>query len=348
MNATGRMHRIVIERPGGFDALKLIEEAIPEPGPDEVVIACRACGVNYADGIIRMGLYASAKKLHGYPITPGFEVAGTVAAVGENVNNLKVGDEVIGLSLFNGYASHLKLPSEGVFAKPPGMSFEQAATVPTVFLTAWWMVHRQVHPRAGETWLVHSAAGGVGSALLQLARLAELRVVGVVGAPHKVGHAQSMGAWAVIDKSAGRLWHEAERLAPQGFDAVFDANGVATLRHSYEHLAPTGRLVVYGFASMLPKSGRPNWLALARDWLRTPRFDPMDMTRTNRSVLAANLSFLQSHAPAMREGMQWLLERFADGRLEPLPVETFPLAEAAEAQRRMESGRTVGKLALIP
>jgi NADPH:quinone reductase-like Zn-dependent oxidoreductase len=157
-----------------------------------------------------------------------------------------------------------------------------------------------------------------------------------------------MGAEAVIDKSSSELWREARRLAPGGFDAVFDANGVATLRRSYEHLAPTGRLVVYGFASMLPRHGRRNWLALARDWLRTPRFNPMDMTQSNRSVLAANLSFLQSHAPAMREGMRWLLERFEDGRLVPLPVESRPLAEAAEAQRRIESGQTTGKLALIP
>jgi len=348
VSPTGRMRRIVIERPGGFNALRLIEEPLPEPGPDEVIIASAACGVNYADGIVRMGLYASAKKLHGYPITPGFEVAGTVEAVGGNVERWQIGDEVIGLSLFGGYASHVRLPADGVFDKPPGIDFKQAATLPTVFLTAWWMVHRQVHPVPGETWLVHSAAGGVGSALLQLGRLAGVRAIGVVGATHKAAHARSMGAEAVIDKSTEDLWERAQQLAPQGYDAVFDANGVATLGQSYAHLAPTGRLVVYGFASMLPKNGRPNWFTLARDWLRTPRFNPMDMTQTNRSVLAANLSFLQSHAPAMQEGMQWLLERFADDRLQPLPVETFPLAEAANAQRRIESGRTFGKLALLP
>lgn len=348
MSVAGRMRRIVVERPGGFDALELIEEPVPAPGPGEVVIECRACGVNYADGIIRMGLYASARKLHGYPITPGFEVAGAIAAVGQDVEDRRVGEEVIGLSLFNGYASHLKLSTEGVFSKPRALGFEQAATIPTVFLTAWWMVHRQVHPRPGETWLVHSAAGGVGSALLQLARLAEVKVIGVVGSGHKVEHAKAMGATAVIDKSQSDPWKRIEALAPGGFDAIFDANGVATLKQSYRHLAPTGRLVVYGFASMLPKNGRPNWLALARDWLRTPRFDPMDMTQSNRSVLAANLSFLQSHAPSMREGMEWLLERFGDGRLEPLPVETFALSQAAEAQRRIESGQTLGKLALLP
>jgi NADPH:quinone reductase-like Zn-dependent oxidoreductase len=99
---------------------------------------------------------------------------------------------------------------------------------------------------------------------------------------------------------------------------------------------------------MLPRSGRPNWLGLARDWLKTPRFNPLEMTQSNRSVLAANLSFLQSHAPSLRAGMEWLLERFADGRLQPLPLERYPLSGAADAQRRIESGQTLGKLVLIP
>lgn len=342
------MHRIVIDRPGGHEALRRVESPDPVPGADEVVIACEACGINYADSIIRMGLYASARELHGYPITPGFEVAGRIQAVGDNVDEWQTGDEVIGLTLFNGFASHLRLAREGVFAKPERLDFVQAATLPTVFLTAWWMVHRQVHPRPGETWLVHSAAGGVGSALLQLAGLAGVRAIGVVGASHKVDHARAMGASNVIDKSRDDLWEAAEGLAPDGYQAIFDANGVATLKDSYEHLAPTGKLVIYGFHSMLPRNGRPNWFRLARDWLRTPRFNPLRMTRENRSVLAANLSFLQSHAPSLREGMLWLLERFADGRLRPLPVETFDLADAAAAQKRIESGQTLGKLALIP
>jgi len=341
------VQRIVIDRPGGYDALRLTEQADPTPGPDQLVIRTRACGVNYADGIIRMGLYKSAKQLHGYPITPGFEVAGVIDQVGDNVDGWQRGDEVIGLTLFNGYASHVTLPADGVFAKPDNLTFAQAATLPTVFLTAWWMVHRQVHPEPGDTWLVHSAAGGVGSALLQLGRLAGVRTIGVVGAGHKVDHAQAMGADEVIDKSAQPLWPAAESLAPGGFQAIFDANGVATLRQSYTHLAQTGRLVIYGFASMLPRDGRLNWFKLARDWLKTPRFSPLDMTQSNKSVLAANLSFLQAHAPTMQSGMQWLLSRFEAGELEPLPVETFPLAQAADAQRRIESGQTIGKLALL-
>lgn len=342
------MRRIRIDRPGGYDVLRLESAPDPVPGPGEVLVDVAACGVNYADGIIRMGLYASAKQLHGYPITPGFEVAGTVAALGDGVDGFVVGDRVLALTLFGGWCDRIVLPVANAFPCPARLELAQAAALPTVFLTAWFMVHRQLHPRTGEHWLVHSAAGGVGSALCQLGRLAGCRVVGVVGRGDKVEHARAMGADTVIDKSSEDLWGEAKRLAPDGYHAVFDANGVATLRQSYAHLAPTGRLAIYGFHGMLPRGGRLNWLRLAWDWLRTPRFNPLDMTQSNRSVLAANLSFLQSEAPALREGMDWLLERFADGRLQPLPVETFPLERAADAQRRIESGRTVGKLVLIP
>lgn len=342
------MQRIVIDRPGGYDALRLVDGPEPAPAPSEVRIAVRACGVNYADGIIRMGLYESAKRLHGYPITPGFEVSGVIDAVGDGVESWRVGDRVIGVTLFGGYTSALCLPSDRVFALPAGLGFEQGAALPTVFLTAWFMAHRQVHPEPGERWLVHSAAGGVGGALLQLARLAGVEATGVVGGPHKVDAAKALGAAHVIDRSAGDWVAAAKAVAPGGFHAVFDANGVSTLQASFDALAPMGKLVIYGFASMLPKDGRLNWAKLAWDWWRTPRFDPLAMTTSNRSVLAANLSFLSAEAPLLRRGMLWLLERFADGRLVPPPIEAFALADAAAAHRRIESGHSVGKLVLRP
>lgn len=342
------MKRIRIQQPGGYDVLRIEQGPDPQPGPGQVRVAIEACGVNYADGIIRMGLYASAKQLHGYPITPGFEVAGRIDALGEGVTSWRIGQRVIGLCLFNGYSSSLCLDAEQVFALPEHLSMAEGASLPTVFLTAWFMVHQQLHPRAGQRWLVHSAAGGVGSALVQIGRLAGAQVVGVVGSTHKIEHCTRMGAERVIDKSREDLWTQAQRAAPGGYHAIFDANGVATLRQSYAHLAPTGRLVIYGFHSMLPHDGRLNWLRLAWDWLRTPRFNPLDMTQSNRSVLAANLSFLQSEAPRLREGMRWLMQRFESRELQPLPVETFPLERAADAQRRIESGQSIGKIALLP
>ena len=156
----------------------------------------------------------------------------------------------------------------------------------------------QASPIARGDWvLVHSAAGGVGSMLVQMCKIKGWRVCAVVGATHKIEFCQSLGADCVIDKSASRnWWAEAKKFAPRGFSAVFDANGVETLSQSWAHLAPCGKLIVYGFHTMLPKYGGVlgplQWLKMGRDWLRTPRFNPLHMTASNRSVLAFNLSFL--------------------------------------------------------
>jgi len=342
------LKKIQIVKPGSYDVLQLIEHNIPQSEANQVLIEVKACGVNYADSIIRMGLYASAKELHGYPITPGFEIAGIITDIGSSVTEFQIGDEVVALTLFGGYCSHIALDANRVFHKPANLTFSQAATMPTVFLTAWFMVREQVMPKAGDVWLVHSAAGGVGSALCQLGLLAQCKVVGVVGSGHKCESALAMGASVVIDKSSLNLWQQAEHHSPNGYQAIFDANGVSTLKQSYAHLAPMGKLCIYGFASMLPHDGKLNWLKMAIDWLRTPRFNPMDMTQSNKSVMAANLSFLSEHAGLLRTGMLELLELFANGELAPPAITEFPLADAAKAQALIESGKTVGKLVLIP
>ena len=197
--------------------------------------------------------------------------------------------------------------------------------------------------------LVHSAAGGVGSTLVQLARAAGCEVVGVVGASHKVDAARALGCQHVIDKSTEALWPRAEELSERGYDIILDANGVSTLGDSYRHLRPAGKLVVYGFASMLPKQGgRPRWLKLAWDWLRTPRFNPLELTTHSRSVLAFNLSYLFDRTDLMAEAMELMLRMLGDGRLKPPATTTYPLDEVARAHRDLESGQTVGKLVLLP
>jgi NADPH:quinone reductase-like Zn-dependent oxidoreductase len=214
-------------------------------------------------------------------------------------------------------------------------------------LTAWYALFELAHPRPGDTLLIHSAAGGVGSMLVQLGKIAGCKVVAVVGASHKVSATHELGADIVIDKSTQDLWKEAEAYAPQGYDIVLDANGVSTLEQSYRHLAPMGKLVVYGFHSMLPKTGGlPNKLRLAWDWLRTPRFSPFDMTTSNRSVLGFNLSFLFDKTAVLEAGLEQVLQWLEQGKLHPPAVTTYPFESVAEAHRDLESGQTIGKLVL--
>jgi synaptic vesicle membrane protein VAT-1 len=342
------VRKVVIHRAGGYERLALETHADVAPGPGEVAIAVEAIGVNYADCVVRMGLYASAKKYVGWPITPGFEVAGTVAAVGDGVD-WKVGARVIGVTRFGGYATRVVVPAHQVFALPTRFSMDDGAGFPAVFLTAYYALFELAHPRAGQRLLVHSAAGGVGGALIQLGKIAGCTVVGVVGATHKVEVARRLGADAVIDKSREELWAAAERHAPDGYDVVLDANGVSTLRASYDHLRSPGKLVIYGFHSMLPRQGgRPSYPKLAADWLRTPRFNPLALTNENRSVMAFNMSYLFEERSVLSESMTRLLGWIDDGKITAPPVQRFALDQVADAHRAIESGQTVGKLILVP
>ncbi len=343
------MRKVVIHRAGGYERLQIEEAAAPVPGAGELRVDVSAIGVNYADCVIRMGLYASAKEYVGWPITPGFEVAGVVSALGAGVDGWALGQPVMAVTRFGGYAGQICVPAAQVFTPPAGLATAEAAGLPTIFLTADHALHTLARAGRGEWVLVHAAAGGVGSALVQLAARAGCRVVGVVGGAHKVAAARALGAELVIDRSQPGLWEQARRAAPAGFAAIFDANGVSTLRASYQHLAPAGRLVVYGFHSMLPRQGgRPNYLKLAIDYVRTPWFSAMDLVNHNKSVLGFNLSYMFHREDLLREAMARILGGFAEGALRMPAVATYRLEEVARAHADLESGRTVGKLVLLP
>jgi NADPH:quinone reductase-like Zn-dependent oxidoreductase len=341
------MQKVVVRRPGGAERLVIEEADDAVPQPREVCVAVRAVGVNFADLVVRMGLYKSARDL-GWPITPGFEIAGTVAAVGEEVTTFRPGDAVIGITRFGGYATRICLPETQVLALPRGVDMAQAATFPVAFLTAWYALIELCRIRPQHRVLVHSAAGGVGGALVQLAKRAGAHVTAVVSAPHKVEVAREHGADIVIDKSVEALWPAADRAAPAGFHAVFDANGSETLRQGYRRLAPTGRLVIYGFHTLLRRgSDRLNVVTAAAEWLKIPRFSPLEMTDKNCGVLAFNLSYLFDEIPMFHEAMTDLVGSLERGELHSPRVTTVPFAEVERAHRMLHAGDTVGKIALV-
>jgi len=343
------VRKVVIHKAGGFDRLEVEEHPSPTVGPGEVRIDVAAIGVNFADCIVRMGLYSSAREYVGWPITPGFEVAGTIAALGEGVDGMKVGDEVMAVTRFGGYATELVVPAFQVLPRPASLSMEETAAFPTVHLTAWYALRELANTRSGTTILVHSAAGGVGGALVQIGKIIGCKVAGVVGRSHKKDLVRELGADWVIDKSAQDLWQQAERIAPNGYDVVLDANGVDTLRQSYKHMAPGGRLVVYGFHTMFaPGKGKPPWVKMAAGLVRTPLFSPLTMTNDNKSVLAFNLSYLFDKMDLFQEAMGELISWIEAGKLRSPPVTAFAFDDVASAHRAIESGQTVGKLVLVP
>jgi NADPH:quinone reductase-like Zn-dependent oxidoreductase len=312
-------------------------------------VRTRAAGVNFADVVVRLGLYPSAQEYVGWPITPGFEFSGEVEALGEGVEGeFAVGEPVYGVVRFFAYATHVEVPASQLRKKPASLSFEQAAAVPVAAFTAYYGLVIQGNAQSGQRVLVHSAAGGVGSTLVQMARVLGCDVTGVVGSSAKVEFVRSLGASSVIDRSCEDWQERARAVAPPGYDIVLDANGVATLRGSYRLLRPTGRLVVYGAHTMLTRgSGRPNWLKLAWDFLRTPRYSPLDLTNHNKSVLAFNLSYLFDEQQLLKTAFDRLDHWYATGQLCVAELNTFPLRDAAQAHKALQSGTTRGKLVLL-
>jgi NADPH:quinone reductase-like Zn-dependent oxidoreductase len=334
----------MVEKPGSYDALRLDSAPIGEPQSKEVQVQVKACGINFADISVRLGLYGAAKG--GYPICPGLEFAGTVGRVGSHAQNFEPGDQVFGACRFGGYSTAINCPQEHLWKLPTGWSMERGAAFSVAYLTAHYALHHVGHLGETDVVLVHSAAGGVGTALLHLLAINGNKSVGVVGGTSKVAHAEAAGAMNVIDKSHQDLWEKAESIHPLGYDIILDANGASTLKGSYDHLKPAGRLLIYGFASMFSHSGSRNWPKLIWDYLRTPRFSPFDLTQSNKTVSGFNLIYLFENVDLFRAIMKELLGWNRSGLLPAMPITTFDFEDVADAHRALESGKTVGKLVL--
>ncbi|MBC8420407.1 MAG: medium chain dehydrogenase/reductase family protein [Proteobacteria bacterium] len=337
--------RIIVQRPGGYGAFRIDETPIEDPRPREIQVDIKACGINFADVAVRLGLYQAARGA--YPICPGLEFAGVVRDPGGHSDGFKPGDRVFGASRFGAYATAINCPAEHLWHLPAGWDFARGASFPVVYLTAYHALHEVGHLRESDRVMVHSAAGGVGTALLHLLRINGNISVGVVGRPEKAASAKEAGAEFVIDKSAGDLLRRAGDISPAGYDLILDANGASTLRLSYRLLSPGGRLLIYGFASMFSHSGRKNPLKLIWYYLRTPRFNPFDLTGSNRTISGFNLIYLFDRVERFRRIMDTLLKWDSAGLIPSMPVRSFSFEDVANAHQAIESGKSVGKLVLM-
>lgn len=367
---------IVIGRPGGREQLRTItlkkniatcgynvkghspftkDLSVGIPG-DCIVLSNKAFSVNFADCCIRWGLYESANTFVGWPICPGFDIAGVVEKVGRDVKDFHVGDRVFGCSLFGSYSTRLLVPAQHVRPIPLDYSFVQAASLPTVALTSLYALFLAGHfPTKSEfsnrAILIHSAAGGVGSMLVQMSKLLGLSpVVGVVGRSNKVDAAKSLGCDVVIDKSSSDLWQAARAASPNGYATIMDASGVETVSQSYEHLAPTGRLIVYGFHTNLPTNSDAlspwQWLRMGLKQQRMPKLNVMEMGTENKAVLAFNLSFFADETEMLSHLFDQILSWIQSGELVLPRVVELEMTEIRQAHDLIQSGRSIGKIVL--
>jgi NADPH2:quinone reductase len=322
------MKAIVFEKIGGPEVFKIAEVPKPEVKPGTVLIKVRAAGINFADTLFRQGQYMMQPKL---PDTPGLEAAGEIEAVGAGVTNLKPGQRVAALGS-KMYAEYALAPAGQVIPIPDSMSFEQAAAFPVQVLTAWHMLHTCHKTGPGQTVLIHSAAGGVGIVAVQIAKAAGARVIGTVSSAAKAALVTEYGGDEVIDYAAQDFAAEANRLTGgRGVDLILDAVGATTMEKGLTCLAPFGHLILYGRAG-----GPPEPLNLFK------------LFEKSTKVSGFTLYAIAPLPDVMRRGIEDSFKLIAERKLKLLVGKSFPLAQAAEAHRFIESRQSTGKLVLVP
>jgi NADPH2:quinone reductase len=325
------MKAVVLPRYGGPEVLSYEDVPDPVPGEGEVLVRVAAASVNFADAKLRVGAYHQGASP---PTIPGLDVAGTVAAVGPGVAGIAVGDRVAAGLSGGGYAELVVAKQSLVWRLPESVSDETGAAFPVAGITAWNVLALAGRLAPGESVLVHSAAGGVGSTAAQLARhLGASLVIGTVGDRAKVAAARDAGCDEVIvreeDDFAARV---NELTAGAGADVILDSVAGETLTRGLGCLAPFGRLVAYGISS-----GEPGQ-ALSSD-----------LHPVNRSVVGYSSGHYRRYRPdALRPAADAVLGLLAEGRLRLVVGHRFPLAEAAQAHALIESRASIGKIILVP
>jgi NADPH2:quinone reductase len=340
--------RIVVTRYGGPDVLQVLEEECPEPRDGEVRVKVLAAGVSLPDLLMREGLHPETPPL---PFTPGWDLVGVVDRLGGGVSVLEPGQTVAALPIFGAYAEFVCLPQRELVPVPSGLDPAEAVSLVLNYVTAYQMLHRSAEVKPGMRVLIHGAAGGVGSALLQLGRLAGLEMYGTCS---------SRGASAVsdlggipIDYREVDFVKEIHRLTREGVDAVFDGIGGSHIWRSRKALRPGGRVVAYGLTSSLSggrsasgRSGRRRrfqgirifGLYIAGGWILPGR----------KRVVPYSIQWLKRLKPALfREDLIALLDLLRQGKIKPLIARRFPLAEAKQAHELLGEGGVTGKIVLV-
>ncbi len=339
------MRQVVIPRYGPPEVLEVREAKDPEPGPREVRIRVGAAGINFADIAARMGLYPGAPPL---PMCVGYEVAGRIDRLGNEVAGFAVGDEVLALTRFGGYSDVVVVPAGAVSRRPPGMSVEEGAALPVTYLTAWHAMIVMGNLRKGERVLIHSAGGGVGTAAIQIAKLVGAETFGTASAA-KHEALRKMGLDHAIDYTKEDFEEAVRSLTGgKGVHLVLDPVGGRSWKKGYRLLAPTGRLCLFGFSEMTRGRKTRSILKVLRELVTLPRWSPLGLMNQNRGVFGVNMGALWDELELLRGEVAKILRHYEAGRLRPIIDRGFPFAEAGAAHAFIHARKNLGKVLLKP
>ncbi len=328
---------------GGPDVLRVAECQVGPPTSDQIVVEVAAAGVAFVDILLREGLQRKLRP----PVIPGHDAAGVVRAVGTDVHDLREGDSVaVWTGSTGGYATHVVVPRAAAVRYPAELAAASVTSLVLNYVTAWQMLTRSAAVADGATILVHSAAGGVGSALLELGALRGMTMFGTASAAKADFVAQLGGI--PIDYRSEDYAKQVRAHAPAGIDAVFDAVGPASWKRALPLLRPGGHLVVYGVSSAF-KNGRRNIPGLLSGLLRAPRTSYLTYLLKGVGVSGYDSDkVIPAHPDWFAQDLSYLIGLLADGKIAPHIHRTFALEDAGEAQQELGAGRATGKIVLTP
>src|SRR5579872_3733806 len=328
--------RVVVTALGGPEVMKYVEDEVPEPGPTEVRVRILAAGVAYADVLMRRGLYPNGPKP---PFTPGYDLVGEIDARGKDVTQFAVGQILCALIMCVSYSRFAIVPARFVVPVPESLDAAEAVCLVMNYLTAYQMLHRVAKLSAGQSLLIHGAAGGVGTALLQLGALQEIKMFGTAS-KSKQATISAAGAVA-IDYRSEDFSKRVRELSPDGVDAVFDPVGGMNWWRSYRSLRRGGILVCYGVSSMSTRgkiAGAESFALLGA----------LKLIPDGRRCVWCNVGTLRDQHPDwFREDLKILFDLLAKRKIQPVVASRLPLREAPQANELLEHAKFIGKIVLL-
>ena len=331
------MRQVFITRRGGPEVLEVRDSPAPQPAPGEVRIRVRAAGVNFADVMARVGMYPDAPPLPG---VLGYEVSGEI-----DLPIDRAGEKVLALTKFGGQSEMVCVPAQAIVPMPAGMSFAEAAAIPVVWLTAWHMLVELGHLRRGHVVLIHAAAGGVGTAAVQICRKFGATSIGTASSG-KHDRLRELGLSHAIDYRKVDFEREVKRITGgRGVDIALDP--VGTFRKSFRCLAPVGRLMMYG-ASASISGERRNVLAAFRTVLQMRWFHPLQLLPDNKGIFGVNMGQLWGETELLAREMQEIMKGFSAAEFKAIVDQEVPFAEARRAHERLQARENFGKVVLVP
>lgn len=342
--ATKEMRAVVLNGFGGLKSVKIVRRPEPALADGEVLIRVQLCGVSFQDVMVRQGVTEAPPKT---PFILGFECAGVVAAVADDVENIKVGDRVVALPDHRAWAELVPVPAKYVYPVPEAMPLQEAAAVTLSYTVAYLLVHDLANITSNHTVLLHSAGGAVGQAVCAL--LQNIGGVTVVGIASKNKHEDIKGSVTHLIDRASDVHAEVRKVCPDGVDVVLDSQGGEECNRGYTLLKPLGRYILFGSSSIVTGETK-SILSVVKSWWQVDKVSPLRLYEDNRGIIGFNLRRLLHHQPGGHEKVRKVVETvyklWQSGVVKAHIDSTYALEDVTDAMTKMHDRKNVGKLLL--